>query len=207
MIRRLRGDRRGVAALEAALIFPIAVIILVGFTEMYFYMRAVNIVERTSVTVADLLARRQTLLDCAQTTDSAYLGTYFHIGEIVAQPLVMATNGQIVAAAVIDTGAGPTIAWQRRSPFSVDTGSPIGTDGAAAKLPVTTVAVPNPALNGDTLIVASVAYRFRPFEGVRVLLPSLPGEVMIVRTAYARARFGALGALPGQPGCTASPSL
>lgn len=207
LLGRLRGDRRGVVALEFAIVVPMWIIILVGFSELYLYMRAVAVIERTSATVADLLARRQTLGDCGLTDDSAYLGTYFEVAERVAAPLPLSTRGEVIAAGVVDSGNGPTIAWQRRSETQLNESSSLGRDGGPASLPATQGKVPNPAVAGDTLIVAQVLYRFDPFEGVRFALPGVPGEVTIRRISYARARFGALGAITPIPGCTAPATL
>ena len=196
-------DRRGSIALETALIFPIAVLILLGFSELYFYARTVAIIERVAFSTANMVAKRATLYDCAKTTDSGYLGTHLLAAKTMAQPLDLESNGMVILSAVTDPGDGDVISWQRRSSYTIDgVTSTIGGQGGAPSLPAGLDVKTVTGTQGDTLIVAEVVYRFRPFSGVRSMLPDLPGEVTVLRRAFARARWGNIGTLGDVSGCT-----
>lgn len=195
--------RRGSLALEAALLFPIAVLVLVGFSEIYFYARAVAIVERVAFSSASLIAKRATLYDCVWTNDSGYLGTHILAAETMAQPLDLKAGGMVILSAVTDPGDGDVISWQRRSSYKLDDiASTIGVQNELPVLPadldVKTVA----GVGTDTLIVAEVAYRFRPLEGLQALLKLPLGEVTVRRRAFSRARWGNIGTLGSIENCT-----
>lgn len=199
--RGLTG-RRGSVALEAALLFPLAVLVLVGFSELYFYVRAVAIVERVTSATADMVAKRATLNDCVWTNDSAHLGTHLLAAETMAEPLTLAANGMVIMTGVTDPGAGPTIAWQRRSAYWLTgVAATVGGEGQSPVLPGALTVKVAAGSQADTLVVAELFYRYRPFAGVRTLLPDLPGEVTIQRRAFARSRWGTIGTLTDVAGC------
>lgn len=201
------NDRRASVALEVALLFPIAVILLVGFTELYFYVRTVAIVERVTGSVADMVAKRVSLMDCGWTTSSAFLGTHLMAAETMAQPLTLSTNGMVVVSGITDPGAGTTVSWQRRSSYALSkVTSVVGSQGGAPVLPPGLTVKQTAGTQADTLVVAELAYRFQPFAGIRSLLPGLPGEVTIRRQAYARGRWGTIGTLGTVAGCPTLPS-
>jgi Flp pilus assembly protein TadG len=56
-LHRLRRDTRGLAAVEAALIFPFLVALLMGMIELYFYMQADQRVETAAQLTADFIAQ------------------------------------------------------------------------------------------------------------------------------------------------------
>lgn len=197
------GDRRGTVALEVALLFPIAVILLVGFAEMYFYVRAVAIVERVAAATADMVAKRVTLNDCVWTNDSAHLGTHLMAAETMAAPLRLTNGGMVVLSGINDPGTGTTVAWQRRSSYRLtDVASTVGAEGNSPTLPAGLTVKQTVGTQADTLIVAEIAYRFVPFAGIRALLPDLPGEITILRRAFVRGRWGTIGTLGQVAGCT-----
>ena len=63
----LRSDR-GSVAIEFVIIVPLMLLVLLGFTEMYMYMRAVSIVEHTAFTLADSIGQMQSVIDDTSTT-------------------------------------------------------------------------------------------------------------------------------------------
>lgn len=191
-------NRRGSVSLEVALLFPLAVMVLVGFSEMYFYVRAAAIIERVAFSVADSVAKRVALTDCVWNTNSSFLGTHMLMAEVTSQPLNLAQSGQVIVSAVVDTGGNPNVVWQRRSAFTLDQVSILGTQDQQPVLPTGMEVAAVAGTQADTLVVVEVFYRFQPFAGIRTLLPSLPLDVMLARRAYARARVGNLAALaPG----------
>lgn len=198
-------NRRGSVSLEVALLFPLAVMVLVGFSEMYFYVRAAAIIERVAFSVADSVAKRVALTDCTLETDSSFLGTHMLMGEVTAQPLNLAQSGQVIVSAVVDNGGNPNVIWQRRSTYTLNKTSVLGKEGQQAILPKNVVVAAVAGTQPDTLVVVEVFYRFQPFSGIRTLLPTLPLDVTLTRQAYARARVGSLANLGAQNGCPRLP--
>ena len=195
--------RRGSVAVETALMLPLVALVLGGFTELYFYARAVAIVERAAFTVADSVAKQVTLSECAEETSSTFLGTHMLTAKVTAQPLQMATSGQVIVSGVIDKDGKPVVAWQRRSTFTQNKSSSLGKTGAQPALPGGIVVAAIAGTQADTLISAEVFYKFEPFAGTRTFLPDLPGSVTITRQAFARARVGSLANL-ATGGCGAA---
>lgn len=198
-------NRRGSVSLEVALLFPLAVMVLVGFSEMYFYVRAAAIIERVAFSVADSVAKRVALTDCTLETDSSFLGTHMLMAEVTAQPLNLAQSGQVIVSAVVDNGGNPNVIWQRRSTYTLNKASVLGKEGQQAILPKNVVVAAVAGTQPDTLVVVEVFYRFQPFSGIRTLLPTLPLDVTLTRQAYARARVGSLANLGVQNGCPRLP--
>ncbi|HLO75577.1 MAG TPA: hypothetical protein VK196_03885 [Magnetospirillum sp.] len=187
-------DRRGSITLEFAILLPVICLIVTGFYEAYSYIRAVSLVERTAASLANIMSRQTSnLIDC-RTADSALnLGTYMAAAERVSQPLSLAKNGQVFLSAVDNPSGSARVAWQRRGTFDfIDVGSVLGLQGTTAKVP--TGLTPDMG-NNDTLIVAEVAYRFRPFAYTAGVWPGNPGVVTIQRAAYFRARVSAQNTL------------
>lgn len=200
----MASDRRGSVALEVALLFPLAVIVLVGFAETYFYMRAVVISERVVAGVADMLAKRNSLADCSDVAGSANLGTHVMAAEMMMAPLDLKANGMLIMSGISDQGRGPTIGWQRRTTYTVSgISSILGQQGGVPVLPAGIVIKPATPTITDTLVVAELVYRFKPFSGIRTFIPTLPLEITIRRTAYARSRWGSISVLQVN-GCTAA---
>lgn len=203
---KLRSDRRGSVALEMALMFPLVAIVLLGFTELYFYARAVVISERVAFASADMLAKRQFLVDCTSTASSANLGTHILAAETMAQPLDFKANGMLIINAVEGGANGPSISWQRRTTYTLPgISSELGKEGAAPVLPPKLTVRPIVGTQQDTLIVVELFYRMQPFKGVRTLLPDLPLDVTITRKAYSRGRWGGLAKLQKNASCPTLP--
>lgn len=198
-------NKRGSVSLEVALLFPLAVMVLVGFSEMYFYVRAAAIIERAAFSVADSVAKRVVLTDCAWETNSTYLGTHMLMAKVTSQPLDLTKSGQVTVSAVVRNNGNPWVTWQRRSTYTLDQASVLGKQGGQAILPKDVVVAAVAGTQPDTLVVAEVFYKFQPFAGIRNLLPTLPLDVTLTRRAYARARVGSLANLGTQIGCPALP--
>jgi len=204
IFRHLFADRRASTAVETALLIPLLVLLLVGSYQLYMFMRATSLTERTAITISDLISRRSTaVMDCSLLTDSSYLGTYFDAATKVADPLSLDGKGMVIVSAVHNLNGTATVAWQRRSVYQIDgASSSVGAEGASAYLPgAITVQT-----GGDTVIVAEVFYSYVPFAGLSQFNSMLPKAQVIQRASYFRARYGALDSLGTVPGCTGLPS-
>ncbi|MGE5478405.1 MAG: TadE/TadG family type IV pilus assembly protein [Bacteroidales bacterium] len=202
LIRAAR-DRRASVALELAMIFPLLLVIMLGFYEAYMYIRTVAQLERTTTSVANMLGRQQNkLADCGDNTSALNLGAYISAAQEAASPIPLKDNGEIILSAVhFPNGvAAPTVAWQRRSTFIIsDAASVLGKQGAAAQLPKDMLPVQG---TDDTFLVVELFYRFKPFAMTAPFASALPlGTVDVHRTAYFRARMAGQNVLTS-PACT-----
>lgn len=201
---KLRGDRRGSVAIETAIVIPIACLVVIGFYETYSYVRAVALVERAAFSVANMMARQQGALhNCRESGDALNLGTYIAAAQEMVKPLALSTKGMVFLSGVNGPAAGTNVAWQHHSTYTLSgVSSSIGKQGQTIDLPGGI----DPTGAADTVLVAEVIYRYRPFAMTAHLWPSAPGEVTIARQAYYRGRTANLSALtPGTTPCTALP--
>lgn len=194
------------------MIFPLILLISLGFFELYNYIRTVARIERTSSSLANMMARQlNPLVDCADSTAALNLGSYTSAAEVMLDPLPLAKKGEIILSAV-DWPAGqtavPRVAWQRSSTFTLSSpgvGSALGTQGTAATLPAGLLPTQG---NGDTILTAEVFYRFTPFVlSAPFWSGSSFGQVTIRRISYFRARMATLNTLAPTattPGCTSA---
>lgn len=172
---RLLSCARGTIAIETALTLPVLCVILLGGIELSRFILAYQKVERTSATLADLVARSDTL-----SNDG--MDTLFAATQYVMAPFELGENGHAVITLVIGENGAPKIAWQRYQPSDA-TGSEVGTVvGQTASLPAGfTVA------DGDHVIIAEVFYNYQPmFTG------DLLSDTSLQRMAIFRPRFGTL---------------
>lgn len=204
--------RRGVAAIEAALVIPFMFLILFGFYEGYSYVRAVALVERAVYSVADMTSRqRSALIDCSQATNALNLEVYMVAANKIMSPLALDKgDGEVIISAIDAPSGKAVVRWQRRSTFETEGAkSVVGSQGKYATLPDTNLTPTSDA--GDTLIVAEVFFNYTPFAVTKRLIPTsgaiLPVKVTISRQAYFHARTAALNALADPTGgCTRLPT-
>jgi Flp pilus assembly protein TadG len=129
---RDRSGRRGVAALEFALVLPVATLLLLGGTDLVFYLTDWFRLERTASETADIVSRADTLSAASFTTP----GGYFAIADQIAAPLsVSGPNGATIVSAIVNNGTKTTIAWQQSNTANAAYVSKIGRPGGAPVLP------------------------------------------------------------------------
>lgn len=202
--RRLITDHRASTAVEFALLIPLLILLLVGSYQLYAYMRATSLTERTAITLADLISRRSSeAVDCSLTTDGSYLGTYFDAATRMIEPLTIDGNGMVILSAVHNVNGSAVVAWQRKSTYQIDgASSSVGSQGGSASLPGGISVL----TGGDTVIVAEVFYDYVPFAGLSEFNSMLPKETIISRASYFRARYGTVDSLGTVSGCTGLPT-
>ncbi len=76
LLGRVWRSQRGAAALEFVLIVPLMLLVLLGFTELYLYMRTLSNMERVAFTLADSIGQMQQVITATRppTTISARCG-------------------------------------------------------------------------------------------------------------------------------------
>lgn len=163
-IRRLRGDRRGVSAVEFALIAPLMIAFYFGTCEFCQGFMAQKRVGHIASTVADLVAQD----DVIQTSE---LTDIFAVSTSLMQPFPTTGLTQRVSSVLVDSGGTARVVWSRGQGMSQR-----GTNS--------TVTLPaGMAARGESVIMTEVAYRYQSPVGL-----ILPGVTNLSRTYYLRPR-------------------
>ncbi len=167
-------DRRGVSAMEFALVLPILAALVIGTIEYGRMILLSQKLQNGTFILADLAARDKTLSEAQ--LDSIFLA----INNII-QPFEFDQSGSAILSGIeIAANGRPIINWQRSGSGGLAATSEIGAVGAVATLP--------PQLTftvGETLIVSEVFYDFQPI--FRVTSPA-----RLHKTAYVKPRIGTL---------------
>jgi Flp pilus assembly protein TadG len=151
-LRALRNTEDGIAYVEFAVCLPFLLALFLGSVEVTRYILVAQKVEKSAVTISDVVAQSETIT----ATQLNLLTTA--VGEVM-KPYSFDTNGYVIITSVTKTGTNaPTINWQYRGGGSWTQNSLVGTgQGFTATLPN------GLTLNDrDTVIIAEVYYNFQP---------------------------------------------
>lgn len=128
---RKRSDRRGVAALEFAILAPTFALMLLGTVDLVVWMRSWLRMESTAAEVANMISLYYDLYS------SDFSGTFYPVAQDIAGSLSLGcaagSNGNIIISGINVTGGVPKITWQMAK--GTCTSSRIGTTGGTATLP------------------------------------------------------------------------
>src|SRR5262249_33740142 len=156
----------GNALVEAALVFPLLIILFFGVSELCEGFIAKRRVEAAAYMAADFIAR----LQAVNSTDLVALKAM--IDETV-RPLPVATVGLVVTSVIADAQNATTAAWS-------DALGP----GVAPNTAGRTIAIPSGLpLPNTTLILAQVRYTFHS-----TLSTLIVGDIAMQAQAYQRPR-------------------
>lgn len=197
MTRKNRSHRvgeRGVAALEAALILPVAVFLIFACVELYQYFRAAALIDRVAFTVANGVSMQRELFDQNRCNESNDICVYGNIAKDLFQPLDYETNGGLIVSsyAAIVPPKGGNASWKAQSEWS----KPFkGTSAGAPQTKITNTDAFPPAKDGDTLIVAEIFYEHTPFAMSSTFWTSLGGTSSMYSRFFFRPRFDDLRVL------------
>jgi Flp pilus assembly protein TadG len=107
-LRGFRGDRRGVAAIEFALVLPVMLLLALGCFEVPRFVMVYQKMERTSSGVGDLVAQADEPLTQNQMND------IFTAGGLMMSPFNLTTNGEVIVSSINNpNGAGVIMTWQQ----------------------------------------------------------------------------------------------
>jgi Flp pilus assembly protein TadG len=172
-ISALRRDRKGVSAVEFAMVLPLMVALYIGTVEISQGVAIQRKVTLATRTVADLASQTTSI----NNSDAANLGK---AALAVIAPYSGAPLNGAVSAVNIDANGIAKIAWS----------DPI--NGGTPKAANSTVTVP-PALNvpNSQLIWSELRYQYKPDFGA-----ALVGEINLFEQIYMRPRLSETVARP-----------
>ncbi|TCK38748.1 Flp pilus assembly protein TadG [Paraburkholderia sp. BL8N3] len=198
-LRRLLCSDRGSVTVEFVIIVPVMLLLMLGFTEIYMYSRAVSVVEHTAFTLADSIGQMNRVIDdnsSVATPNS--LAAIWNAAALLAAPSDLQAKGGVYVTSVCDQttkpcgavpatpqsmAAGtPRIWWQRSAPW---------TDGNMRSLVTANNILPAawPFRNGDSAVIVEVFYQYTPFSMTAPFWASAPGTQTIYQRVYVRPRY------------------
>lgn len=168
-------DTKGVAATEAALIFPILLTILLGVFDMGNAVLSNQKTIRASQVTADLITRMREVT--SNDIDEA-----IEAGRLALMPFDTGEYGIDIVSIRFDEDSTPEIVWRETQNMS-----PVNT----VLSDVNALATPN-----DGVVVVAAQYNFEPvFAGF--IIDSIPMQ----EVAFMRGRLSSVVCQEGAPGC------
>ena len=153
LLWRFRQDRRGVSAVEFALITPLMILLFFGLGELGQGLMAQRRVSHIASAIGDLAAQSATLHD-SDITD------IFSVANFMMQPLPNTTLTMRISSVTADVSMNTKVDWSENS-------------GGVAKLATgSTVSVPAGLINnaGDSVIMSETTYTYT--SPVGMVLPN-----------------------------------
>jgi Flp pilus assembly protein TadG len=143
MLKRLLRDRRGVSAVEFALIAPIMIMLYVGLAELTLAMMAERRASHAASAVGDLVAQSPAAVTDADVTQ------ILNVGVAVVSPYPATNLSMRVSDVKADAAANPKVVWSKAQ-------------GALASLPVGPASgfPANLLAANETVIMSEVTYGF-----------------------------------------------
>ena len=163
-MRSFAKDRRGVAAIEFALIAPVLVLLYCGIAELGQAFLADSRTSHAASAVGDLVAQTDTLT-------SANVDDIFSIGATIMAPFPTATLKMRVTSVTANAAGKPLVDWSR------------GYGGYAVLAVGSTVAVPITMVAGDSVIMTQSQYQY-----TSVIQYVLPHAMTYTAAYYLRPR-------------------
>ncbi len=166
-----RHAQRGVAALEAAIVLPLMVFIILGGVELYLYTRVIAIMDRVAFTLANSISIQTQLIDDGNCTAPDHLCTYGTIMPTLLMPLASPNASVIISVYATDRpSSGAPTAWTNiSSPNHGWTRTVYQGSAAAAPISrISTTSLPaaiisNNVQTADTVIAVELFYDYKPF--------------------------------------------
>jgi Flp pilus assembly protein TadG len=161
----LRGDERGVSAVEFALLAPVLIGLYFGLAELCQAFMAEKRMTHVSSMVADLVSQEETVT-------TANLDDIFQISDLIMEPFPTITLEQRVSSVTLTSGVA-RVDWSRSD----------GEDMLAYD-PQSTVTLPAGLIEeGQSVIMAEAVYEYQSPVG-----KLLPGDTTFTSTYYLRPR-------------------
>ena len=192
-VRRLFRDRRGIAALELALLAPVLMLLVTATLDVVRYTGLVLTLNRTAANVSDVATQFDKLRAGMTVVRGNEVGVLFLAAADVARPVDVMAGGTVIISSVADMGQGSRVMWQQQQ-GTVTASSQIGLPGAVAALPAGFTQQP-----GDNAIFTEIFYRFTPFLLSWPWLGSGGSSIVLYTRAVYQPRLGTLTSLETGP--------
>lgn len=203
-VDRYRSDKRGVAAIEFAMIVPIMFFMFVGAVELSQAITVDRRVTQVASSVADLVARKETSISQTEITDILRIGGYI-VAPYSQSPLEVTLRN--VSSSSADASKTKS-SW--RCTFL---GAGKDPTPSCTCLNETFTLPSNLVSTNDSVVVAEVAYTYTPFifdYFLKKALPnssSGPGTYTLSETIYMKPRGQAAMLLQGNGSPCPSPTF
>lgn len=192
--------QRGAVSIEAALVIPLMVFIIIGSFELYQYFRAASVLDRAAFTVANGVAMQRGLKDQGRCADTDDVCAYGAIMTDLMTPLNYRAHGRMVISLYVAEDKGKGAAWKnapqwRRSYAGGSYGGAVTsrlTPPDGFPQPMT-----KPAVAGevDSVVVVETFLDFEPFAISAAFWQALGGKRLLESRAFYRPRFADLSTL------------
>ena len=166
---------RGGVMIEFGFAMPVLVLLMLGGIELGRYVLLHQKLDRTAMTVSDLVAR-------VQDINTSEIDTVFTAANLVMEPFTMGTQGTVVISSVKEDSGAPKVIWQRSGAGTLSITSAVGVQGGNATIS------DNDLVDTDqAIIVGETYFQYSPWfidlipsttlRHVAVFRPRLSGEV------------------------------
>ena len=169
-IMGLRGDRRGVAAIEFVLVAPLMVTLFFGLFGMVQFVRAKMLLSSTASSMANMVAAQPAVA-------SVTLRDYCSGAQLIMQPYAASGLSMAVISYTMQSDRTVTAIWEYDSACHT-TASSWAASGTALATSLLTAP-------GDSIVIVQASYNYT--LSYASIIPNLPG-MMLTQTAYARSR-------------------
>lgn len=164
ILTRLRGDKRGVSAVEFAMLAPVMIAMYFGLAEFCQGFMAQKRMGHATSMVADLIAQRDVMT-------GAQIDDIFKVGTLIMKPFSGTSLKMRVSSVTRGTDGVAKVDWSRGS------GLTARTTGSTVTLPTGMIA------NGETVVMSEATYDYD--SPVDYMMPSI---TKFSQTFYLRPR-------------------
>jgi len=183
--------RRGLAALEFALVLPFVALLMLGGADITFWLIKKFRLDDAATAVGNIVAAANNLPAsafpasyCASTSTSL---NYFAVAYSVASPMsVCGTNGATIISGITNDGTTTLIVWQERSGDSGAYPSRFGIKGGTPSFP-SGYTVPS----GHSVITTELYTGISPWSFSRIFMGGI-GSTSLYAYSVFEPRFGKL---------------
>jgi Flp pilus assembly protein TadG len=162
-------DRRGVSAVEFALVAPMLVLFYCGMAELTQAMMAQRRLNHLASSIGDVVARTPQLTD-------ARLDDVFHTGDTLMLPFSTGNLNLCLASVVSDATGKDTVDWSEKYP----TGATIDCPAKGDVLTIDTGVLPA----SQSVIMSKASYGYD--SPLKLIMPT---QIVFHRTLYLRPRL------------------
>lgn len=146
----LRNDRGGVM-IEFGFAMPVLILLLLGGIELGRYVLLHQKLDRTAMTVSDLVAR-------VQTVNTDEVDTIFTAANLVMAPFELSSRGRVFISSVKEDSGSPKVIWQRSGAGTLTITSEVGAQGSNA-----TISDDNLVTDTDAIVVGETYFEYTPW--------------------------------------------